>query len=134
MATTFRFLDPETLAKPPGYTHVVEALGPGRIVYIAGQLALDRTGSLVGAGDFRAQAVQVFENLKLALAAVGAGWSDVVKINSYVLDMGHRPIFREVRDRYVNVKAPPASTLVGVTALAIPGALLEIEATAIFPA
>ena len=92
------------LYKPPGYSHVVEVTGPGRIVYIAGQLGLDANGNLVGApGDFRAQATQAFENLKLALAAVGAGFGDVVKLNNYLTDMSHLPIFREVRDNYLNV-------------------------------
>ncbi|MGD9920735.1 MAG: RidA family protein, partial [Pseudorhodoplanes sp.] len=73
-----RFLNPSTLSKPPGYSHVVEVRAPGRIVYIAGQLGLDVDGNIVGApGDFRAQATQAFENLKLALAAVGAGFGDL---------------------------------------------------------
>ena len=129
-----RFLNPDTLSKPPGYTHVVDMAGPARIIYIAGQLALDRSGKMVGVGDFRAQAIQVFENLKSALAAVGASFNDVVKTNTYVLDMSHRPILREVRDSYLNKAAPPASTLVGVTALAYPEALIEIEAIALLPA
>jgi enamine deaminase RidA (YjgF/YER057c/UK114 family) len=133
MSSKPRFLNPDALSKPPGYTHVVEMAGPARIVYVAGQLALDRSGKIVGAGDFRAQAIQVFENLKSALAAVGASFDDVVKINNYVLDMSHRPIFREIRDMYVNKAAPPASTLVGVTALAYPEALIEIEAIALLP-
>jgi enamine deaminase RidA (YjgF/YER057c/UK114 family) len=133
MTSKPRFLNPDTLSKPPGYTHVVDMAGPARIVYIAGQLALDRSGKIVGAGDFRAQAIQVFENLKSALAAVGASFDDVVKINNYVLDISHRPIFREIRDMYVNKAAPPASTLVGVTALAYPEALIEIEAIALLP-
>ena len=129
-----RFLNPDTLSKPPGYTHVVDMAGPARIIYIAGQLALDRSGKMVGVGDFRAQAIQVFENLKSALAAVGASFNDVVKTNTYVLDMAHRPILREVRETYLNKAAPPASTLVGVTALAYPEALIEIEAIALLPA
>jgi enamine deaminase RidA (YjgF/YER057c/UK114 family) len=133
MTSKPRFLNPDTLSKPPGYTHVVDMAGPARIVYVAGQLALDRGGKIVGAGNFRAQAIQVFENLKFALAAVGAGMNDVVKINNYVLDMAHRPVFREVRDMYVNKAAPPASTLVGVTTLAYPEALIEIEAIALLP-
>jgi enamine deaminase RidA (YjgF/YER057c/UK114 family) len=130
MLTKVRYLNPEALSKPPGYSHVVEATGPGRIVYIAGQLGLDRSGRLVGAGDFRPQAEQAFENLKSALAAVGATLSDVVKINSYLTDMAHLPIFREVRDKFINVSAPPASTLVAISKLAVEGALFEIEAIA----
>lgn len=124
-----RFLNPPTLYKPPGYSHVVEVKGPGRIVYIAGQLGLDVQGKLAGApGDFRAQATQAFENLSLALAAVGASFGDIVKLNNYLTDMSHLPILREVRDRYVNVAAPPASTTVEISKFALPGALFEAEA------
>ena len=123
------------MARPPGYTHVVEATGPGRTVYIAGQLGLDVAGKVVGApGDFRAQAKQAFENLKNALAAVGAGFEDVVKINSYLLDIpAHLPLYREVRDSYMSKEHPPASTTVQVGKLARDGALFEIEAIAVLP-
>ena len=70
MPSNLRFMNPSAIAKPGGYSHVVEATGPGRIVYIAGQLGLKPDGNI--AGDFRAQATQAFENLKAALAAVGA--------------------------------------------------------------
>jgi enamine deaminase RidA (YjgF/YER057c/UK114 family) len=129
-----RFLNPDSLSKPPGYTHVVETTGPGRTVWIAGQLGLDRKGDVAGApGDFRAQAVQTFDNLKAALAAVGADFKHVVKLNNYLLDMAHLPIFREVRDLYLNTAAPPASTTIAIAGLARPGALLEIEAVAVLP-
>ena len=134
MAATVRFLNPTTLSKPPGYTHVVEASGPGRIVYIAGQLGLDRDGKVVGGNDVRAQFVQTFENVKIALAAVGASFSDVVKMNNYLTDLGHLPIFREVRDAYVNTAAPPASTTIQISKLAREGAFIESEAIAILPA
>lgn len=124
-----RFLNPPTLYKPPGYSHVVEIKGPGRIVYIAGQLGLDAQGKLVGSpGDFRAQATQAFENLKFALEAVASGFGDIVKLNNYLTDMTHLPILREVRDRYVNVSAPPASTTVEISKFALEGALFEVEA------
>ena len=129
-----RFLNPPTLYKPPGYSHVVEIRGPGRIVYVAGQLGFDASGNLAGApGDFRAQATQAFENLKLALAAVGAGFGDVVKLNNYLTDMSHLPIFREVRDTFLNVSAPPASTTIQISKFAREGALIEIEAVAMLP-
>jgi len=136
LPTEPRFLNPATLSKPPGYTHVVEIAGPGRIVYLAGQLGVDVEGKVVGApGDFRAQAEQTFENIKAALAAVGAGVEHIVKINTYMVDIEkHVPIFREVRNRHLNMAAPPASTAVGVPALARPGALVEIEAIAMLPA
>lgn len=129
-----KHLNPKTMAPPPGYTYVVDTAGPARTIYIAGQLGLDTENRLVGApGDFAAQAEQAFVNLKLALAAVGASISDVVKINNYLVDMTHMPLFREARDRHVNVKAPPASTTVGISQLARPGALFEIEAIAVVP-
>jgi enamine deaminase RidA (YjgF/YER057c/UK114 family) len=127
MASNLRFMNPEAIAKPGGYSHVVEVTGPGRIVYIAGQLGVKPDGKI--AGDFRAQVVQAFENLKAALAAVGATFNDVVKLNNYLVDItaniGH---YREVRDKYVNTAQPPASTTIGVPALARDGARFEVEA------
>ena len=135
MAANVRFSNPKTMAKPPGYTYVVEATGPNRLIFIAGQLGIDMNNQLVGAsGDFRAQAFRAFENLKLALAAAGATFKDVVKINNYLTDMTHIGIFREVRDEFVNTAAPPASTTVAILQLARPGALFEIEAIAVLPA
>src|SRR5262245_17141139 len=131
VAAKIRFINPESLAKPPSYTHVVEVTGPGRTVFIAGQLGTDRNGEVVGEpGDFRAQAVQVFENLQAALAAVGASFSHVVKLNSYLADISHLPILRDVRAGYLNADALPASTTIAVSGFARPAALLEIEAVA----
>ena len=127
MPSNMRFMNPSAIAKPGGYSHVVEITGPGRIVYIAGQLGLKPDGSI--AGDFRAQAIQAFENLKSALAAVDATFNDVVKLNNYLIDISaNLGIYREVRDKYVNTAQPPASTTIGVPALARDGALFEAEA------
>lgn len=135
MAANIRFSNPKTLANPPGYSYVVEATGPNRLIFIAGQLGLDMENKLVGApGDFRAQANKAVDNLKLALADAGATIKDVVKINNYLVDMSHIPIFREVRDQHFNMSAPPASTTVAISQLARPGALFEIEAIAVLPA
>ena len=135
MAANIRFSNPNTLAKPPGYSYVVEATGPNRLIFIAGQLGLDMENKLVGAaGDFRAQADKAIENLKLALADAGATIKDVVKINNYLVDMSHISIFREVRDKHFHMAAPPASTTVAISQLARPGALFEIEAIAVLPA
>ncbi len=129
-----KFTNPSTVSKPPGYTHVVEVTSPGRIIYIAGQLGLDVNNNIVGGpGDFRAQAVQTFENLKNALAAVGASFKDVVKMNNYLTSLSYLPIFREVRDAYVNTSAPPASTTIEIPKLAREGALLESEAIVVLP-
>jgi len=134
MAAHLRFLNPPALSKPPTYSHVVEVIGPGRLVYIAGQLGLNIEGKLVGPSDFRAQAKQTFENLRNALAAVGAGFEHVVKLNNYLTDMAHLGAFREVRDGYINTSVPPASTTVQISALALKDALIEIEAVAVLPA
>jgi enamine deaminase RidA (YjgF/YER057c/UK114 family) len=136
MAGNLRFSNPNTLAKPPGYSYVVEATGPNRLIYLAGQLGLDMDNKFVGGeGDFRAQCAQAFENMTLALKAAGARWSDVVKINNFLVDIqANMAAFREVRDRYLNKAAPPASTTIGVPALARPGGLFEIEAIAVLPA
>jgi enamine deaminase RidA (YjgF/YER057c/UK114 family) len=132
MANT-RFINPPTMSRPPGYTHVVEVTGPGRIVYVAGQLGLDQNGKIVG--DFSAQVEQAFANLKAALAAVGARVEHIVKVNNYIVDIGKNiAAFREVRDRNLNMSAPPASTTVGVPALARDGALFEVEAVVMLPA
>ena len=102
---------------PPtrGYTHVVETVSPSRTIYLSGQLGMMPDGKFAGApGDFRAQATQCFENLKAGLATAGATFEHVVKTTSYFIDISHLPIFLEVRDRYVNTKAPPGSTAVQI--------------------
>jgi enamine deaminase RidA (YjgF/YER057c/UK114 family) len=133
MPDNIRFSNPDTIAKPPGYSHVVEVTGPGRLVYFAGQLGMDRSGKM--GANAREQIELAFENLKAALASVGAGFEHLVKINNYVVDIGvNIALFRDIRDRYVNTAAPPASTTIGVPELARPGALFEIEAIAILPA
>jgi enamine deaminase RidA (YjgF/YER057c/UK114 family) len=124
------FINPETLHHPAGYTHVVEVTA-GRPVYIAGQVALDPTGTLVGPGDIRAQAQQVFDNLQAALQAVGASFEQVVKLNYYLVNATQLPVIREVRDRYVNTRQPPASTAVEVRRLVRDDLLIEVEAVAV---
>jgi enamine deaminase RidA (YjgF/YER057c/UK114 family) len=131
--THIQFLNPPTMVTPPGFTHVVEITG-GRTVYISGQIAIDQSFHIVGKGDVRAQAQQVFENLRLALAAVGADFTHVVKLNIYIVDMTHVSVIDEVRKRYVNRQYPPASTVVEVRKLAFEDILLEIEAVASLPA
>jgi enamine deaminase RidA (YjgF/YER057c/UK114 family) len=122
-------VNPPTLSKPTGYTHVVEARG-GRTIYVSGQVALDASGALVGAGDFKAQTERVFENLKLALVSSRAGFDDVVKITIFVTDASQVQTFREVRDRYFPGEKP-ASTFVQVVRLARPEFLREVEAIAV---
>ena len=123
------YINPPQLTKPTGYTHVVKASG-GQTVYISGQIAFDKDGKVIGAGDFRAQTVQVFENLKAALAAVDATFDHVVKLTTFVTDMKNAPILREVRTQYFG-KHPPAGTLVQIAALVIPELMIEVEAIAV---
>ena len=126
-----RFINPRALGKPPGYSHVVEVTAPARLVYVAGQLGNNGKGEF--SNDFRQQAVQTFENLKVALAAVGGQFHDVVKFNNYLVDMKYLPIFRQVRDSYLADENRPASTTVAISGLARAGAFLEIEAVAVLP-
>ncbi len=135
MAALLHFSNPASLEKPPGYSQVVEITGSARIVFIAGQLGVDHTGRFVGApGDFEAQCKRAFENLKAALVSIGAGFADVVKITNFLVGMENMATFRAIRDAYLNTAAPPASTTIGVPALARPGGLFEIEAIVALPA
>jgi enamine deaminase RidA (YjgF/YER057c/UK114 family) len=128
-----RFSNPPGLSRPPTYSHVVEVNGPHRTVYLAGQTGVDATGKV--AEGFRAQAVQVMENLKTALASVGGGFEHVVKLTNYLIDIeANGAEFREVRASYFpNKSALPASTLLQVPRLAHPAFLLEVEAVAVLP-
>ncbi len=126
-----KFINPPTLATPRGYTHVVTAAG-GKMVFIAGQVAWDVKGELVGKGDLRAQATQAYTNLKAALAAAGATTADVAKMNTYVVNFKSTDlsVIREVRSQFFPQENLPASTLVGVQALAMDGLLIEVDAIA----
>ena len=121
--------NPPTLSKPTGHTHVVETVGAVKTVYISGQIAYDAAGNVVGAGDMRAQAEQVFKNLDAALKAAGATFADVVKMNSYITDMSKAQAVRDVRSQYFG-EAVPASTFVEVKGLVRPELMLEIEVIA----
>ncbi len=122
----------QNLSTPRGYSHVVTASG-GRTVFVAGQISLDKDGNVVGRGDLRAQVTQVLENVKAALGAAGATFADVVKQNTYVVNLNPEMLatIREVRTQYFPGENHPASTLVGVTALAMDGLLIEIEVVAV---
>ena len=126
------FFSPQTLPPPVGYSQIVK-INKGTLVYIAGQVASDAAGKMVGEGNCEAQAEQVFRNLKAAVEAAGGKMADIVKINNYIVadvDPNELPKFRAIRDRYLNTESPPASTLVYVSRLARPGWLIEIEAVA----
>jgi len=124
--TNIRFIN----RAPAGYSHVVEVKG-GRTLYIAGQIALDKDGNLVGRGDFRAQVKQVFENLKARLEKGGASFKDVVKLNYYLTDASDLQSLRDTRNSYINTENPPASTLVVVKQLVREEFMIEVEAVAV---
>jgi len=131
-----RFLQPATSSKQAGYSHVVEATVPGRIIFIAGQMGLDSSGAVVGApGDFKAQATQAYENIRAALAAAGGGFEHVVKLTQYLIHLrAHQALIREVRASFFNPDLPPpASTMIQVGALTRDGALYEVDAVAVLP-
>lgn len=121
-----KFINPEGLSKPTSYTHVVVS---GGTIYISGQVSANEKGEVVGKGDLRAQVALVYENLATCLKSVDATFSDVVKMNTFVVNLKPEDlaIIREVRKNYLPAENPPASTLVGVTALANPDFLVEIE-------
>jgi enamine deaminase RidA (YjgF/YER057c/UK114 family) len=119
-------IQPQGLPESPLYSHVVRT---GNLVFIAGQVAQDAQGIVVGAGDFEAQAVQVFENLERALASVGGHLMHLVKITIYLTDARYRDPLREINRRYMPT-GKPASTLLVVAALARPEFLIEIDAIA----
>ena len=125
--------NPSGMSSPPTYSHVVEVNGPHRTVYLAGQTGGDAAGKV--AGDFRAQAVQVFENIKTALASVGGGFEHVVKLTSYLTNIeANAAEYRTVRASYfTNRSALPASTLLQIPRLANPAYLLEVDVIAVLP-
>ena len=129
---SFALQVPNTMPKSVGYSQVATVTG-GTLVFISGQVALDVSGNLIGKDDFRTQVQQVFQNLKAAIEAVGGTIDDVVKLNRYLVDLSpsHLAAFREIRDQYVNVKNPPASTAVQVQGLFRAEFLVEVEAVAV---
>ena len=127
-----RFINPEGMVKPGAYTPAISVSG-GRTIYISGQVAQDAAGNVIGKGDLLAQTDQVYKNLAMALTAAGANFNDVVKLNVYVVGYKpeHRAMLQSVRERFVSKENPPASTLIGVQALARAEFLVEVEAIAV---
>jgi reactive intermediate/imine deaminase len=115
--------------KTTGYSHAAKA---GGLLFVAGQVAQDQEGNVVGRGDVEAQAVQIFDNLRAVLASAGATLNDVVKLTTYTTNVAYRAKIAEVRGRYFTTYFPP-NTFVVVASLATPDYLLEIEAVAAVP-
>ena len=117
---------------PDWYEPFQIALGyrVGDVVVLSGQAAIDREGNVVGAGDFDAQAEQVFDNLEHVLGLAGSSLKNVINVNIFMTDMDYFGKILELRERYFT--APyPADTIVGVTALALPELMIEIQAIAV---
>lgn len=120
----------EGLAEP--ISHYADAVRAGDLLFISGLVAVDGRGELVGGDDVAAQARQVFANMRAVLDAAGCGFADVVKVTVYLTDVDDRPKINPVRQEVFGA-ARPASTLVEVSRLAVPGAKVEIEAVAQIP-
>jgi enamine deaminase RidA (YjgF/YER057c/UK114 family) len=130
--TDAQYFSPPALHQPFGYSHAVSAR-PRRVVWTAGQVAMRPDGSTAHPGDWEAQTRLAMENVGHALAAAGAGWSDVVKITFFVVDVTEFATIRDVRDEFFDAERRPASTLVRVAGLILPELLIEIEAVACPP-
>jgi enamine deaminase RidA (YjgF/YER057c/UK114 family) len=115
---------------PPGYSQGIKVTGAQTILFLAGQVAYDKDGSVKHRGDFTAQAREVFRAIKSLVEAGGGSLSNVVKINTYVVDARYRPEYRTVREEFFGAKGP-ASTMIEVSALAHPDYLIEVEAIAV---
>jgi enamine deaminase RidA (YjgF/YER057c/UK114 family) len=120
------------LERPPGYSHVVE-VSANRLIFLAGQAALDVDGELAGGSNLEAQTDQAFRNISLALASVGCTAANLVKLTVFVRDMSKLADYRRARDRFLRSVEPPATpaiTLVEVSRLFADGLLIEIEGIA----
>jgi enamine deaminase RidA (YjgF/YER057c/UK114 family) len=127
------YLSPKALgATPKFYSHAVTVAGPGKLIYVSGQVSWGADGKVVGTGDMRAQCRQVFDNITAVLKSAGAAWDDIIKINAYMVGVTPDNVaaYRDVRQNYLKPGRLPASTLVGVTALVQPELLLEVEVVA----
>lgn len=129
-----KLLNPETVAKPNGYSHVAEVdLGTCKMLILSGQVGLDQKGTLVGKGDVARQTEQAFDNIRKIVEASGGTMDHIVKLGYFMTDVKQIQGVREVRNRFFNMSKPPASTLVQVSGLFREDILIEIEATAIIP-
>jgi enamine deaminase RidA (YjgF/YER057c/UK114 family) len=123
-------LNPTSWQEKFGYTQGCRVDGVQRLLFVAGQIALDEDGQLVGEGDFEAQTRQVFTNMGRVLELAEMTFENLVQVGVFMTDIGQLRTYARVRDEFVNTAAPPASTAIGVTSLALPGLLVEVNAIA----
>jgi 2-iminobutanoate/2-iminopropanoate deaminase len=121
-----------TVYSPVRYVQGIKTIG-GTIVWLSGQVSQDKAGNVVHKGDFTGQARQALANLKAMVEAAGGTIQDIVKVNTYLTDLRYREELARIRAEFFPDGKLPASTLVGVTALADPDMLVEIEAVAVLP-
>lgn len=125
-----KVIQPKKLSDPrPRYSQAILAK-PGRLLFIAGQTAVDEKGNIVGKGDIEKQATQVLENIKTVLKEAGGSFEDLVMTTTYITDIKYREGLNRVRRSYYK-KSPPTSTLVVVKGLAHKDYLVEIAAIAV---
>jgi enamine deaminase RidA (YjgF/YER057c/UK114 family) len=120
----------KTVFDPPSYTQTMRVTGAQALLFISGQVAYDEKGGPAHPGDFAAQARATYAALKAQVEAAGGTLANIVKLTTYLVDIRHRSDLVPIREEFFGKKAP-ASTLVGVTALALPGWLIEVEAIAV---
>lgn len=125
-------INPGALHPPPGYSHVTIATG-SRLAFVAGQAAIDPDFTIVGGDDLHAQTTKTMENLAIALAEIGAGWEDVVKSTVYTTRPHDFAVIADAMGAALGDAKPPAQVLAGVTGLALPELLVEIELVVSLP-
>ncbi|WZX99971.1 RidA family protein [Bacillus sp. FSL W7-1360] len=125
-----KFMNPKEMPPTFGYTHVVESRH-ARTIYISGQIALNQDGQVVGVNDLAGQTKQVFENIRIALEAAGVSFEDVIKLTFFLTDISQMHVVRDIRDQYISVKNPPASSAVEVSRLIKDELFIEVEAIAV---
>ncbi|MBI4201400.1 MAG: RidA family protein [Chloroflexi bacterium] len=123
-----QFINPSTLSTPTGYSHVVKT---GTLAFIAGQVAVEKGGNVVGTGDIEAQARQVFANLDTAVKSAGGRKQDIVSTTVYLTNRDHLTAYRKAREVYFGSSNLPTSTLLFISGLARPELLMEVEAIAV---
>jgi enamine deaminase RidA (YjgF/YER057c/UK114 family) len=132
--SVIKFSNPPVVYPGKGYSQKVSVdLGTCTMIVLSGQVAFDKNGNLIGKEDLAKQTEQVFTNIKDIIEDAGGSVNDLIKINYYLLDVNQIQAVRDIRDKYINTKNPPASTLVQVSKLFRNNILIEIEATAIIP-
>lgn len=133
-APIVKFQNATSVSTPKGYSHSAEIdLGNCKMIIISGQVPLDKQGTLIGKDDLAKQAEQVFLNIKSIVEEAGGTMDDIVKTGIYMIDITQVQTFRDIRNKFINIEKPPASTLVQVSKLFSDEWLIEIEATAIIP-